>query len=298
MIFSFFLLLPHLPPKRGEEGGKSWHCYIWASLLLFFPVCGISLADEQNDFRVCLLENNLPYSSRQDNSGFDFDTAKAVADILGRSLAPVWVKNSPHIDEIEGSDFPTRRLSKNACDALFSTPGPEQETLKDSPTLTLGAPYYGAAFELIGRDESAPKSLNMLGNNPIAIQAQTIANFILNARKAQMRTFFSTEDALNGVAKGEAVAALLWGPSAGWHLHNHPDLKLFFVTGYEPPVVVRWNEHVATRKTDTALREAIDKALAQLNTSGSLQTLAARYGVPFHKPFDTTYSYAEVQKLR
>jgi len=55
---------------------------------------------------------------------------------------------------------------------------------------------------------------------------------------------------------------------------------------------------VATRKSDTALRETIDKALAQLGASGMLQTLLARYGIPFHRPFDTTYSLAEMQKLR
>lgn len=245
---------------------------------------------------MCLLEDNLPYSSRRENSGFDLDTAQAVAKSLGQTFVPVWVKNSTRIDEIEESDLPTRRLSRNECDAIFSVPG--QEAIKDSPKLTLGAPYYGAAFELIGRDSSAPASLAALGAHPVAVQSQTIANFVLNARKAEMRTFFSTEEALNGLAKGEVVAALLWGPTTGWYLRNHPELKLAFVAGYEPPAVVRWNEYIATRKSDVTLREAIDKALTQLGESGTLQTLLTRYGVPFHKPFDTTYSLAEMQKLR
>jgi ABC-type amino acid transport substrate-binding protein len=113
-----------------------------------------------------------------------------------------------------------------------------------------------------------------------------------------MRTFFSTSEALNGLAKGEVVAALLWGPTTGWYLHSHPELKLAFVTGYEPPAVVRWNEHVATRKSDADLRASLDKALVQLDASGVLQTLLERYGMPFHKPFETTYSLAEMQKLR
>jgi len=256
------------------------------------PVC----ASEQTEFRVCLLEDNLPYSSRRENSGFDFDTAKTVAEALGRAFAPIWVRNSTRIDEIEESDLPTRRLSRNECDAIFSVPG--QDAVQDSPQLTLGAPYYGAAFELVGRDGSAPVSLAALGEHPVAVQSQTIANFVLNARKAKMRTFFSTEEALNGLAKGEAGTALLWGPTTGWYLHSHPELKLAFVAGYEPPAVVRWNEHVATRKSDVALRESLDKMLAQLGASGTLQALLKQYGMPFHKPFDTTYSLAEMQKLR
>ena len=54
------------------------------------------------------------------------------------------------------------------------------------PKVTIGAPYYGTAFELIGRDGSAPSSLEALGNNPIAVQSQTIANFVLNAHKVKV----------------------------------------------------------------------------------------------------------------
>jgi ABC-type amino acid transport substrate-binding protein len=252
-------------------------------------------ADDQNNFRVCLLENNLPYSSRQENSGFDFDTAKAVADALGKKLLPVWTKNSTRISELEESDFPTRKLARNECDALFSLPG--AEAIKDTPKLAIGAPYYGAAFELISKTSDAPKQLQTLGNNTVAIQSQTIANFVLHAHHTPIRTFFSTEDALNGVLKGEAALALLWGPAAGWHLHNHPELSLFFVSGYTPPAVVRWNEHVATQKGATDLQSSIDNTLKKLTEAGTLENLAKRYGIPFHKPFESTYSFAEMQKL-
>ncbi len=290
-------------PKQSAEPGKQSGCdafiVLWVSLfLLAFLVLSeqLALAEEQTAFRVCVLEDNLPYSSRAETSGFDVDTAKAVAEALGQPFVPVWVKNSTRIDEIEESDLPTRRLSRNECDAIFSVPG--QDAIKDSPKLTLGMPYYGAAFELIGRDSNVPTSLAALGNTPVAIQAQTIANFVLNAQKAKLRTFFSTEETLKGLAKGEATAALLWGPTSGWYLHNHPELQLAFVAGYEPPAVVRWNEHVATRRSDTPLRETIDRMLAHLSSSGTLQALLARYGIPVRKPFDTTYSLAEMQKLR
>lgn len=252
-------------------------------------------ANGQDGLRVCFLENNLPYSSSKDNAGFDVDTAKAVAEALGRPFTATWTKNFTKIDEIEESDFPTRKLSRGECDAIFSMPG--QDAIKNSPKLALGAPYYGAAFELIGREKNAPNNLAALGNTPVAIQSQTIANFVLHTRKVPMRTFFSTAEAVKGVVTGDAALALLWGPAAGWHLHNHPDLKLFFVEGYDPPAAVRWNEHVATRKTDTGLREAIDNALQKLAESGALQEFAKRYGIPFHQPFPSTYSLAEMQKL-
>lgn len=286
--FSYFILV------RAGIRSALFQSISLIGLLIFFLISNTQ-ANDQNGFRTCFLENNLPYSSAQDNSGFDFDTAKAVANTLGKTLIPVWTKNSTKIDEIEESDFPTRKLARNECDAIFSLPG--QDAVKDTPKLAIGLPYYGAAFELIGREQNSPKTLSSLGNTPVAIQSQTIANFVLLAQKTPTRTFFSTEEALNGVVKGEAPLALLWGPAAGWHLRNHPELSLFFVNGDEPPTVIRWNEHVATRAIDTDLRAAIDEALRKLNESGGLQEIAQRYGLPFHTPFASTYNIAEMQKL-
>ena len=267
-------------------------------LFYFFYLClpYVALAESLPELRVCLLEDNLPLSSVKESNGFDFDTAKAVAGILNRSFVPVWAKNYTQIQEIEESDFPTRKLGRNECDAIFSMPG--EDSIKDAPKAALGAPYYGAAFELIGREGMSQNNLNTLGDTLVAIQAQTIANFALNARKAKMRTFFSVPSALEGVTKGEASLALLWGPLAGWHLRNHPEAKLTFAAGYEPPAAICWNEHVATRKTDTELRTQIDAALAKLTADGTLKTLMERYGIPFRKPFAATYSLAEMQKLK
>jgi ABC-type amino acid transport substrate-binding protein len=209
---------------------------------------------------------------------------------------PVWVPNSTQIQEIEESDFPLRRLGKNECDAIFSIPG--EEAIKDAPKAALGVPYYGAAFEFVSRDGTGPSDLKALQETPVAVQAQTIASFILNACKVTMHTFFSVDAALMGVTKGETSVAFVWGPLAGWYLRSHPDMKLAFTTGYEPPTVARWNEHVATRQSDTELRAAIDAALGRLVTAGTLKTLAERYGMVLRSPFATTYSAAELQKLK
>jgi polar amino acid transport system substrate-binding protein len=285
----------------SEVGAKGFSpLYLSMFLFLFFwllsTVTGAVFAAESPPLRICFLTDNLPFSSRQQNSGFDLDTAKAVAETLGRPLAPVWVANSPHIDEIEESDFPLHRLSRHVCDALFSIPGPE--VVKGTDAVTVGAPYYGAAFEMIARAGEVTTSLDSVGDAPIAVQSTTIANFVLNARQAQIRTFFSVKAALEAVAAGDAPIALLWGPTAGWHVQEHPEMQLAVANNVTPPVVMCWNQHVATRKEDAVLRTAIDDALARLSKSGTLRTLLARYGIPLRQPFATTYSLAEMQKLR
>ena len=108
---------------------------------------------------ICLLENNLPYSSRATQSGFDYDVGKLLAKRLKRELVPVWSSNSRQILEIE-SDFPLRRLTRGDCSLILSVPGPEKKMGEgSSPAVTLGKPYYGAAFEVISTTNEGQLSL-------------------------------------------------------------------------------------------------------------------------------------------
>lgn len=264
--------------------------------LAWYAWSACALAQEA-PLKVCVLSHNLPYSAQASATGFDVETARAVALALHRELALVWVANPTSIQEIDDSDFPLPRLAHGGCDAIFSLPGPARDTLKGQSSLALGAPYYGAAFELFGAP-TTPGNLRALRDQPVAIQAQTVASFALAILHAKQRTFFAPLPALQSVAEGDAAAALLWGPSAGWQLKQHAELKLAIASGYAPPPALSWNLQVATRTTDAALRAAIDAALQKLTRDGRLAQLAVEYGIPFHPPFAATYSLTEINKLQ
>ncbi|MBK8960510.1 MAG: transporter substrate-binding domain-containing protein [Proteobacteria bacterium] len=276
----------------GRNGSR---CTLAALAML---AAGAAAAADMAPLKVCLLSHNAPYSTRDDERGFDLDTAKALAARLARPLELVWTDNNPHIDEIDDSDFPLRKLAKGACDVILSMPGPAGDTLRDSPKLALGDNYYGAAFELLSCDAGAPKRLRALRGKSVAIQSQTVAHFAALSVKATPSNYFSLDDALAGLRKHETEAALLWGPTTGWRLHNDKDKTCGFVAGYEPPAAVRWNLSFATRKADEALRGQIDTALAALTKGGELRDIAARYGVPIHAPFDETYSLRALNDLQ
>ena len=291
-----------LPPFGSTEGTAylshlEGRGALMASLFffLFFSTNPAQLlAAVSSQLRVCLLENNLPFSTQQEEKGFDFEVAQALAETLGRTLIPVWVKHDERITEVDESDFPLSRLSKNECDAILSVPG--QDAVRESTQVTVGLAYYGAAFELIGREGQTPASLQEVEQQTVAVQAQTIAGFILESLKLPMQTFFSTEQALEALAQEEAELAFVWGPTAGWYAKNHSDVKLTFATA-DPLSVACWNEHIATRKEDEALRADIDAALLKLRNSGDLKTIAARYGIPFYAPFKKTYDVLDMFKL-
>ncbi len=248
--------------------------------------------------KVCLLEHNAPYSERAANSGFDLATANAVAVRLGRPLEVVWVANEEKITEIEDSDYPTQRLRKGACDVLFSVPGPARDSLRDMPTLALGKPYYGAAFELYGKTDEQRHEIRDLRGAPVAIQAATVAAFALHLVGAQPKTSFSPAQALTALATGEVEFALLWGPTASYQLTQHPAPGFGPVTHYVPPAALAWNEHLATREADAELRQALDTALAALMADGSLQKMATQNGLRIHPPFARTYTLGEMNNLR
>ena len=266
-----------------------------AFFLLFFLTQPAQLfAEAVPSLRTCFLGNNLPFSMQEGERGFDVEVAQSVAKTMGRSLVPIWVQNDERVTEVDESDFPLRRLSKNECDAILSVPG--RDAVREAGNVTVGEAYYGAAFELVGLEGKTPASVRDVEQQAVAVQAQTIASFILESLKLSMQTFFSTEEALAAVTAGEAELAFVWGPTAGWYTKNNPEAKLAFAKA-EPLSVSRWNEHVATREEDSALRTEIDAALTQLRNAGELKTIAARYGVPFYPPFDKTYDVMEMFKL-
>lgn len=277
----------HRDPRRVLLGAALWLSGITASTLVTAAPA----------LRVCLLAHNLPYSARDADRGFDLEVARATAAALARAFEPVWIDNPTVLQEIDDSDFPVHRLQKGACDAIFSMPGPARDTLKGLPSLALGAPYYGAAFELIG-PPGTPPYLKALKSRPVAIQAQTVASFAIALLHGRQRTYFSPLAALEGVQRGEADVALVWGPAAGWQLKERPALGLSVAANYAPPPALAWNLHVATRAADNALRAALDQSLQEMVADGRLQQTAAAYGIPWHGPFATTYSLTEMNKLR
>lgn len=247
--------------------------------------------------RVCALSHNLPYTDEATHSGFDLDVARALAGKLSRPLEVVWSDNGQGLHEIDESDFPLHKLARGACDVLLSIPGPARDSLKGASGLALGNAYYGAGFELIGPAGLSPR-LKDLRDKPVAIQAQTVASFALVMLHGRQHTCFSPGEALASVGRGEAAAALVWGPTAGFDLSRRPVRGLAIAEGYTPPAALAWNLHPATRDNDGALRGEIDGALATLAAEGQLAKLAKPWGIPLHSPFASTYSLTEINKLR
>ena len=155
--------------------------------------------------------------------------------------------------------------------------------------LALTRPYYGAGFELVGA-AGLPNDLAALKGRKVSVQATSVANLMAVSLRLDWTAQATTKAQLADLDAGTAQAALVWGPDLG-PLGRQPK------AGFTPPVVLRWNEHVATRKSDEALRVAIDGALADLAASGKVRELLVKYGVPAHAPFDKVFSSQDLAAI-
>ena len=248
---------------------------------------------------VCLLEENLPYSSRKMESGFDYDVGKLVADRLELQFVPIWISNSNQILEIEG-DYPFRRLSKGECSLILSVPGPEKKMGEGSSfSISLGDAYYGAAFELIRKVDNASSFSNLKGKK-VAIMSQTVAHFALPKLDAIPVTYFSVKEALEGLVANEADVAVLWGPTSGWALSTYvaSDREVLKKFDSLPPAGLSWNIHFATRTEDKATRERVSEALKEIRTGGELSSLMRNYHFPDRAPFKLTHTPSTFLDLR
>jgi len=227
--------------------------------------------------RVCLLAHSPPLSDRAKGGGFDVDVMAAVATRLGVDFAPVWIENEALIMEIETGDLPLVPLARGRCDATPSVPG-ETALRGSGDRLRLTQPYYGAAFELVGADAA---DLAALRGHTVAVQMQTVAHFALQAAGLAWTSRATAAEALEAVDTQAADAALVWGPALG-PLARGP------AAAWQPPQGLRWNEHVALRRDDAALADAIDAALAALARDGEIARLARAHGMPARAPFAST----------
>jgi len=239
--------------------------------------------------RVCLNDHDAPRSDKEAGKGFDLELMGLVADRLGRPLEPVWIDSDPKMTDIDDTDLPLKNLVKRECDAVASIPG-EMALHGTHDLLALTRPYYGVGFELVG-PAGLPNDLASLKGRKVSVQNVSVANMVAVRLGLDWTAQTTTKAQLETLDGGRAQAALVWGPDLG-PLGRKPK------AGYMPPVALRWNEHVATRKADEALRTSIDGALADLTASGKVTELLTKYGVPAHAPFETVFSQQELAAIQ
>jgi polar amino acid transport system substrate-binding protein len=100
----------------------------------------------------------------------------------------------------------------------------------------------------------------------------------------QLVTVLSPEEGMQDIVRGDADAAFIWGPSAGWinKTNLHDAYKVVPVAGPH----MQWPMAIGFPREQTALRDEVDRALE--NLGDRIVALTTRYGFPEAKPIQLT----------
>jgi mxaJ protein len=244
--------------------------------LLFLCGAACALTAQAGELRVCAEPDNLPFSHAQ-GTGFENRIAELLAAELGVELRYHW--------HPQRRAFVRKTFGEGLCDAWIGLPSDFERTLNTRP-------YYRSSYVFISPsgiasfDDARLKALKVGVLLPGDDLAATPAGHALAAKGAVHNVVGFTvygegpaaQRIVEGIARGELGAAVLWGPQAGYFAARY---NLQVRRASAPPEVALPFEFaisVGVKRGSKPLREALDAALERRR--GDIDAILDAYAVP------------------
>jgi ABC-type amino acid transport substrate-binding protein len=211
---------------------------------------------------VGLDQNNLPFSTAHPQpSGLDYEIAALIAERLGVSLRVYWAYSSH-------DSYASKLASKQLCDVILGiTPD-----ARFAERVLYTRPYYRAQYLLVMRAGEAvpPGEAALAVEEGVAIRGPT---------GRTLHLYPSTDAVLEAVASGRERAGYVISTRGPWLAHERWPGRLDFHT--MPGPADSFSISAAVRRSERDLRDAIDEAWADLERSGALARVFARWHVAY-----------------
>lgn len=287
-----------------------------AALALALATATTAYAAE-DPLKICLEENLPPLSMHQrgkPDSGFDVTLAQALAARLGRALKIQWFESK--LDETSSPALEANALLSDGRCALVGSyaftrdslkvPGVKTARLPDFegatredrrrrvPVGVLAAtrPYAYSALTVVLGEKARGRKISGIGDLAglrIAIESGTLGDAILMTfEKGRLIDDIThlvpgRDDLLGALDRGDFDATLLDLRRFDAHRAARPDTKLV-ASGYNYPIGI--NRGYVALAGDQALIAAVNKALADLQTEGTIADLAKTAGLTYLPPVE------------
>jgi ABC-type amino acid transport substrate-binding protein len=213
---------------------------------------------------VGLDQGNLPFSTAHPApAGLDYEIAGLLAERLGVSLRVYWAY-SAH------DSYPSKLASKQLCDVILGVMPDDRFAQR----VLYSRPYYVARYRLAVRSGEKPPGID----TPLAVE-EGIAVRGLEGR--EIHRYPSTEAVLEAVATGREPAGYVIATRGPWLAHERWPGKLDVIPAPGSPD--SFPIGAAVRKADRDLKDAIDRAFDELERSGRLAAVFARWHVPYER---------------
>ena len=223
--------------------------------------------------RICADPDNLPFSAAGGPArGLYVDVAEIVAARLGARTEYAWWNTD------YGQRAVRNTLLADRCDVFFGLPDDEGFMGRQ---LDRTAPFLDVGDAVVVPSTFTFASLEDLRRVTVAVQFRSQPQLLLATRGGfRMATFRHVEEAMDALARGEAGAALVWGPTAGYYNKTRLGGAWRVVPVAGPGL--QWQVTAAVRKGNVILKERIERALADLGPE--IRRLADGYGFPLTTP--------------
>jgi ABC-type amino acid transport substrate-binding protein len=247
---------PARPTRRGHEPDMS---KIQRSKHPYDALARIRSAGE---LVVGLDQNNLPFSTAHPSpGGLDYEIAGLLAEQLGVSLRVYWAY-SAH------DSYPSKLAAKQLCDVILGVIPDDRFAQR----VLFSRPYAVARYQFVVKAGAGP----LPAEAPLSVEEGVAVRGLAGH---SVRTYPSTEAVLEAVATGHEPAGYVVSTRGPWLAHQRWPDKLEFRS--PPQSTDFFPITAAVRKADRDLKEAIDRAWDELERSGRLSHVFARWHIPY-----------------
>lgn len=245
----------------------------------------------RGQIRVALYKDFEPFSDgEKGGSGVDVDIARLLAEKLGVKLQPLWFDADENTDDdLRNMVWRGTLFGYGPADFMMHVPVDKEYMAKNDKVIFF-APYYRERFAIARNLERVDKleSLEAFRSQKIGVEGATYPDTILlsadaGAYRANVVHYKTAGEAIQGLKNGEVSAVMamqgeLEGGLAG--------AKGFAIS--EPPLPVlnrrQWPLGLAVKAGHEELARALQQAMNELASDGSLAKAFARHGVTYRAP--------------
>ncbi len=213
---------------------------------------------------VCASPMAMPFSSGPSpEEGFGVDLAGALARQLGVDVKFSWVQYR----------FEARFTDCDAFMGVGVLPGDKSPLKKTEPILQVES-------LLVTRPDRDVGSLDDLDGLRVALQSGSLAHVKLLERSVDIRVSYTSDDrVLNAVLEGEVDAGVVTSVGLGWFLARNPGSALKYKLASFLQTPTGYPMAIGLRKTSDETLRLFNEALAELNKTGEMTRLKAKYGL-------------------
>ncbi|MBV8092361.1 MAG: transporter substrate-binding domain-containing protein [Acetobacteraceae bacterium] len=263
-------------PEIGKLLGWAAAALLLASL---GPGHGAAAQQTPKPLRLCADPTNLPFSSADPKvPGVYLEIGEAIGRAMGRPVEPVW--NLTYF----GKRALRTTLLAGKCDAAIGLP---QDPDFMGPKLTFSKPFLQIGYALVVPNASVVASLDDLKGRRVAVQfATTPQNLLAYRDDITTVTVREPEDAMQALAAGQADAAFIWGPVAGY-VNKTALNNAYRIVPVDGPGL-QWPAAIGFPKGERSLRDQVDQAIDHI--AGDIELLKNKYGLPTGAPMKAAQS--------